>query len=95
MFRVHPGIEHDFGSLGFEEVRIRADTGVATETFKDHDRSRKKWDHGGRWPCCQPTLASAFFRCLFRRVKKVEYLLGWAVPKEYRERVLKFRAFGY
>jgi hypothetical protein len=33
---VHACIQNDFSGLGFEQVGIRADSGVATETFKYH-----------------------------------------------------------
>ena len=57
VFRVHPGVQHHLGGLGFEQIRIGADTGVATETFKDHDgqNRRKRADHGCQAGLCQPT----------------------------------------
>ncbi len=36
VFWVHPCVQNDFSGLGFEQVGIRADSGVATETFKYH-----------------------------------------------------------
>jgi hypothetical protein len=54
---VHASVEHDLGGFGFEEIRIRADTGVATETFEYHDKGGTAglWaDHGGGAPICQP-----------------------------------------
>ena len=48
VFRVHPGVQHDLRGLGFEQIGIRADTGVATETFEYHGKS-KKLETRGPW----------------------------------------------
>ena len=46
VFRVHPRVQDDFSGLGFEQIRIGADTGVATETFKDHDEQNRRKARG-------------------------------------------------
>ena len=60
---MHAGIEDHPGACSFQQIGIRTDSGVATETFKDHE---KRWDkqRGQRMrlsaarvnpPACRPT----------------------------------------
>ena len=37
VLRVHARVQHDPGSGGFEQIGIRADFGVATETLENHE----------------------------------------------------------
>ena len=49
VFRVHPGVQHDLGGLGFKQIGIRTDTGVATETFEYHGKMRNQRTGRGPW----------------------------------------------